>query len=265
MCPNQYDVFAELARTEVSDDQIRGLIGQLVRHGVAVTSTLAAIEMFSGRDTRSIHARLACLAPGLREHYRASRERWLNVNDPGTRLWDAMLQKEMAFERAFVKAGGKLMAGVDPTGWGGIVAGFGDQRELELLVEAGFTPEQAIEIATANGASFLLESNEIGTIAAGKRADLLVVRGNPFWRTLAHTERRAGLQGWRGLSTAWRSLPPLRAASHQFDLWHILYSPLDLALLAFVGLLLAAAIARRTRRHRIARRASLQAVMAASR
>jgi hypothetical protein len=85
----------------------------------------------------------------------------------------------MRFERAFVKAGGLLLAGEDPTGNGGDLAGFGDQRELELLVEAGFTPVEAIHIATANGASFLGESERIGSISAGKQADLIVIRGDP--------------------------------------------------------------------------------------
>jgi len=71
------------------------------------------------------------------------------------------------------------MSGVDPTGWGGVIAGFGDQRGLELLVEAGFTPEEAIRIATLNGATFLGEADHIGTLAVGKQADLVVVRGNP--------------------------------------------------------------------------------------
>jgi hypothetical protein len=87
----------------------------------------------------------------------------------------------MAFERAFVAAGGTLMAGADPTGWGGVVAGYGDERNLELLVAAGFTPEQAIRIATANGAAFL-HDRDGGTIAAGKRADLVVVAGDPSQR-----------------------------------------------------------------------------------
>ncbi len=85
----------------------------------------------------------------------------------------------MQFEREFVKAGGLLMTGVDPTGWGGVVAGFGDQRGVELLVAAGFTPEEAIRIATLNGATFLGEANRIGTLAAGKQADVVIVRGNP--------------------------------------------------------------------------------------
>jgi hypothetical protein len=89
------------------------------------------------------------------------------------------MRKAMEFERAFVKAGGLLIAGLDPTGNGGIVAGFGDLREVELLVEAGFTPTEAIMIASLNGAKFLGEDARIGSITAGKQADLMVVKGNP--------------------------------------------------------------------------------------
>jgi adenine deaminase len=85
----------------------------------------------------------------------------------------------MEFEREFVKAGGLLTAGVDPTGWGGVVAGFGDQRGVELLVQAGFSPLAAIRIATLNGAAFLGEDSRIGTIAPGKQADIVILRGNP--------------------------------------------------------------------------------------
>jgi hypothetical protein len=91
----------------------------------------------------------------------------------------ALLRKAMDFERAFVREGGLLLAGLDPTGNGGIVAGFGDLREVELLVEAGFTTPEAIKIASFNGAKFLGEDARIGSIAVGKQADLMVVRGNP--------------------------------------------------------------------------------------
>jgi len=83
------------------------------------------------------------------------------------------------FERAFVREGGLLVAGLDPTGNGGIVAGFGDLRGVELLVEEGFTPMEAIKIASLNGARFLGEDARIGSIAVGKQADLMVVKGNP--------------------------------------------------------------------------------------
>jgi hypothetical protein len=90
-----------------------------------------------------------------------------------------LVRKTMDFERAFVAAGGLLIAGLDPTGNGGVVAGFGDLREVELLVEAGFTPLEAIKIASLNGAKFLGEDARIGSIAVGKQADLMIVKGNP--------------------------------------------------------------------------------------
>src|SRR5262249_14692358 len=92
------------------------------------------------------------------------------------------LKKELEFELAFVKAGGLLIAGADPTGNGGALAGFADQRNIELLVEGGFTPVQAIQIATLNGARFLGEQNRIGSIAPGKQADLVVIEGDPSSR-----------------------------------------------------------------------------------
>jgi hypothetical protein len=70
----------------------------------------------------------------------------------------------------------------DPVGNGGVIPGFGDQREIELLVEAGFAPVQAIRIATLNGAIFLGRQEQIGSIAPGKNADLVVVKGDPATR-----------------------------------------------------------------------------------
>ncbi len=91
----------------------------------------------------------------------------------------ALMRKEMDFEFAFSKAGGLLLAGPDPTGNGGVLPGFGDQREIELLVEAGFTPVEAIQVATQNGAKFLGRDERVGTLAPGKQADLVLVKGDP--------------------------------------------------------------------------------------
>jgi hypothetical protein len=91
----------------------------------------------------------------------------------------AAFKNEMEFEHEFAKAGGLLLAGLDPTGIGGVVAGFGDQREVELLAEAGFTPLEAIHIATLNGAQYLGDAQRLGTIAPGKQADLVVIKGDP--------------------------------------------------------------------------------------
>src|SRR6185295_4551773 len=89
-----------------------------------------------------------------------------------------MLRKEMAFERAFVAAGGLLMAGADPTGDGHVIAGLGDQRNIELLVEAGFTIPEAIRIATLNGATYLGRADRIGSLEAGKQADIVLLDGD---------------------------------------------------------------------------------------
>ncbi len=91
----------------------------------------------------------------------------------------ANFRNGMALEREFVAAGGLLLAGPDPTGDGGVLPGYGDQREVELLVDAGFSPVEAIRIATLNGAIYLGRADSIGTIAVGKNADLVVVKGDP--------------------------------------------------------------------------------------
>ncbi len=69
--------------------------------------------------------------------------------------------------------------GPDPTRAGDVLPGFGDQRGIELLTEAGFSPAEAIRIATLNGATYLGREKEIGSVAKGKSADLVVIKGDP--------------------------------------------------------------------------------------
>src|SRR5262249_47253322 len=90
-----------------------------------------------------------------------------------------LFKRDMQLEREFALAGGLLLAGPDPTGDGGVLPGFGDQREIELLVEAGFTSVEAIKVATLNGATYLGRQSQIGSIEVGKNADLIVIKGNP--------------------------------------------------------------------------------------
>jgi len=117
---------------------------------------------------------LDAMSAEARQSYLTARAR-ISLDSPMT----ALFRKELDFESAFVKAGGLLLAGPDPTGNGGVLPGFGDQREVELLVEAGFTPVEAIQIATENGAKYLDRQSSIGTIAPGKQADMIFVKGDP--------------------------------------------------------------------------------------
>jgi imidazolonepropionase-like amidohydrolase len=184
-CPDNPKAEEFIAKLDLSSGPAHEMIADLVQHHVAITSTLPVFEMFvPGRP--SIQARvLDALSPDARAAFLANK---VSSEDPSrsqaryqsdTNPWPAAFKKEMEFEYAFSKAGGLVLAGEDPTGMGGVLAGFGDQREVELLVQAGFTPLEAIHIATSNGAQFLGESDRIGTIAAGKQADLVVIKGDP--------------------------------------------------------------------------------------
>jgi imidazolonepropionase-like amidohydrolase len=160
--------------SHVDEARVQSIIQTLVQHHVAVTSTLAIFETFTRPASRPLDDRaMAVLNPTTREHVTTIREHVAASPEPQE------LAKEQAFEHAFAKAGGLLLAGSDPTGYGAAVAGFADQREVELLVEAGFNVPEAIQIASANGARFLGVDDQIGTLAAGKRADLVIVKGNP--------------------------------------------------------------------------------------
>jgi hypothetical protein len=176
VCPDTNAAVAHLATLRVDGPEISALIAHLVAKGVAVTSTLPVFETFvPGRapmDARVLDAML----PEARAEYLQTRERVAAMKDSP---WPKAFALEMAFERAFVKAGGTLLAGLDPTGYGGVIAGYGDQREVELLVEAGFSPVEALKIATLNGARFLGVDQETGSIDVGKAADLVLVTGNP--------------------------------------------------------------------------------------
>jgi len=175
----------ELNKMQVSDAPIQEMIRDLVAHHVAVTSTLPVLELLVAGKTPQQQRVLDAMSEEARNRFLERRVRMdLPMKDPRTgelrpTPWGRSYEQEKEFERAFVHAGGLLLAGEDPTGIGGDLAGFGDQREVELLVEAGFTPLEAIHIATSNGALYLGELDRIGTIAPGKQADLVVIKGDP--------------------------------------------------------------------------------------
>jgi imidazolonepropionase-like amidohydrolase len=166
---------------DVHGPELQGLIHTMVLHHVALTSTLAIYENFEP-DEPSLDA-----LQGTKSVLSATswidflRLRGLIKQHPRYQFPEAMaqiLKKEMEFEREFVHQGGLLMAGCDPTGIGGVIAGYGDQREMELLVQAGFSPAEAVAIYSSHAARYLGRESRIGTVAPGMQADLLLLDGD---------------------------------------------------------------------------------------
>jgi Amidohydrolase family len=160
--------------------EANALIKLLVERHVAVTSTLPVFEQSLALHGPLNPKAMAVLTPEAKESYLYMRNLAATRGPtPRGQMFAGAYANDLGLERQFVAAGGLLIAGPDPTGNGGVIPGFGDQRELELLVEAGFSPLEAIRIGTLNGATYLGLANRIGSIAAGKDADLVIVRGNP--------------------------------------------------------------------------------------
>ena len=160
--------------------EANALIKLLVDHHVAVTSTLPVFAQSVPLHEPLQPRQMDVMTPQAKEAYLFSRN--LTASRAGTQRakdFDQAYKNDLGLERQFVASGGLLIAGPDPTGNGGTIPGFADQRELELLVEAGFSPVEAIKIGTLNGATYLGLADRIGTIAAGKNADLFIVKGNP--------------------------------------------------------------------------------------
>jgi enamidase len=160
---------------DIEGPEFRSLVQHLVEKGVALTSTMTVFETYTpGRPPASSGA-LDAMSVEARESYLRRRAQSA-VNDESP--WAELFYKAMRMDKAFVDAGGLLTVGTDPTGYGGVVAGYANQRAVMLLVEGGFTPEEAVEIATLNGARYLERDGEIGSIEVGKQADLIVVDGD---------------------------------------------------------------------------------------
>jgi enamidase len=172
-------VSASIAALDVASEPVQALIRELVTRRVAVTSTLTIFETFTPGRPSAPQGALDAMLPEARDQYLRRR---LQVATQANSPWTRLFANEMQFERDFLRAGGLLLVGTDPTGYGGVVAGYANHRALELLVEAGLTPLEAIKVGTLHGARYLGRADSVGTIAVGRRADLMIVRGDPSAR-----------------------------------------------------------------------------------
>jgi enamidase len=176
-CPGQGAGMTALGAVDPAGDALRSLITDLVKRHVALTSTPTVFETFV--PGRPLPPGLDVLEPQLRAQFE---QRHAATAANTTSIYGSLFAKARAMELAFVRAGGLLLVGTDPTGGGGVIAGYSNQRALELLVESGFTPLEAIRIGTLNGATFLGRADRTGSITVGKDADLVVIAGDPATR-----------------------------------------------------------------------------------
>ena len=172
-CPSGFR--NSLVDLDVNGPEVQATFRDMVDNGVAMTSTLVVYEI-SVSERPPIDERVfEVLAPEIADEVREisiQRREGRGAIDPD------LFEKAMEYERAFVDAGGLLAAGVDPTGYGAAPPGIGDQRNYELLLEAGFSAPEVVQIMSANGARVLGIDDDVGTVEAGKMADLVVIEGD---------------------------------------------------------------------------------------
>ena len=174
-CPSSRDTMQSLLELDENDPRMISLIQHLVKNKVAITSTLTIYETFAKGRPVAYPEAVELMNEQVKHQYL---DRWSKIQASESDNWSRLLKKEMAWEKAFVEAGGHLMVGTDPTGYGGVIAGWSNIRAIELLVEAGFTLPHAIKLASLNGAIFLGQHDSIGSIEVGKRANLAVFDGD---------------------------------------------------------------------------------------
>ena len=174
---NEYNYRKEnqaLENLDVNSAKMKNLIQFLVKKNVAITSTLPVFEPATNREI-ILSGGTDAMLPVVKQTV----TKWWKEDQNKDSASLVFFKKEMAWEKQFYDAGGLLVCGTDPTGAGRTIAGYGSRREIELLVEGGFTPVQAIKIATLNRAKYLERYKTIGSVEQGKNADLVLIDGDP--------------------------------------------------------------------------------------
>ncbi len=167
-------VGANAAKLDLKSKQVADFVELLQKHHTTVDVTLAAFEgMFTGRPG-SVSPDYAPVLNRLpAQVQRGAYAGGLPAVGPNDQLYKDSYQAMLAMTKRLYDAGIPILAGTDS------LAGIMLHRELELEVKAGIPPAKALQIATFNAARLLKQEKELGSIAPGKRADFLLVEGNP--------------------------------------------------------------------------------------
>lgn len=190
----------------VDDAKVERIAGATARAGTFTCPTLTVFKtaFALGQSEADVKGRpdWGIMPPDMRGLYLGAREKyWANPATEARRMRWVQVRDRLV--KAISDSGGKIMAGSDTPEW---FFGYGWtlHREMESLVAAGLTPYQALAAATRNPAEFLRASKEWGTIEPGKRADLVLIAGNPL-ADIRNTKRIEGVSvGGRWLDNAER-------------------------------------------------------------
>jgi len=158
---------------DLNSPEAQKAVAFLKAHGTVIDPTIALSEFFTGTTAKPP----ASFEPGIVDVAPELMEQLADVGPPTERsdFEEKVFEKEVAIVGVLHRAGIPIVAGTDQT-----VPGHSLHRELELYVQAGFTPMEAIQAATVVPARVMGLGKEVGTIEAGKRADLIVVDGDPL-------------------------------------------------------------------------------------
>ncbi len=174
-CPPGQARGRSYAELDLESPAFLGLVDHLVASGVALTTTPPVMERGATGRPLPPEAALMAIEPGLRE---AVVRRYTALRDNPSPAAQELQRKMMEAVLIFFRRGGHLLLGIDPTGGGDVVPGWGNQRAVQLLMEAGFSPEEAVRVASLEGARYLEAADVIGSVEPGKRADLVLMEGD---------------------------------------------------------------------------------------
>jgi imidazolonepropionase-like amidohydrolase len=198
VCPPMLDYLKEYRdKLDIHSPEVTAMMDLLIAHHIPLTSTLAVLESELGGEIPTWYT----------EHEKNALiwKSWLIARLSKRAMkkfhWQPLFDKELQFEAEFVRRGGTLLAGADPTGDRSVLAGYADLREIELLNKAGFSAPAAIRIATLNGATFLGIAERVGSIEVGKQADFVVIAGDPGERIGDIRNVRTVYRGGKGFDS----------------------------------------------------------------
>jgi imidazolonepropionase-like amidohydrolase len=167
-------VGANAARLDLQSKEVNDFIELLQNHHTTVDVTLATFEgMFTGRPGKVSPDFAPVLDRLPAQVQRGAYSGGLPVTERNDQLYTDSYDAMLRMTKRMYDAGIPILAGTDAT------AGIMLHRELELEVRAGIPPPKALQIATFNAARLLKQENELGSIVPGKRADFVLVEGNP--------------------------------------------------------------------------------------